>query len=140
MSESRISRRALVGAGLVLAAGSAGALHVLDSSKTKDKERSKRAAELSALPGRTFEKDYEAMRALILAAFPFLLIPRETMDDFLEAMSQAKRRPRREEQIKELFLLSTDFFAYEADESRPLEFNALYDPYLNPCYNPMEAV
>ena len=34
------------------------------------------------------------------------------------------------------YLSSTDFFANGADESRPVRFIALYDPYVSPCYNP----
>ena len=35
------------------------------------------------------------------------------------------------------FLLSTDFFENGQDESRPLQYVALYGPMLNPCLNPL---
>ena len=41
--------------------------------------------------------------------------------------------------LRSTFLMSTDFFQNAADESRPLRFVALYDPYVTPCYNPMIA-
>jgi len=37
------------------------------------------------------------------------------------------------------FLLSTDFFSNEADESLPVRYVMLYDPYLSPCYNPLKS-
>ncbi|HET6418362.1 MAG TPA: hypothetical protein VFG22_18845 [Polyangiales bacterium] len=38
------------------------------------------------------------------------------------------------------YLSSTDFFINGADESRPVRFVALYDPYVSPCYNPFRRV
>ena len=35
------------------------------------------------------------------------------------------------------FLLSTDFFQNGANETKPVKFVALYDPYVTPCYNPL---
>jgi hypothetical protein len=35
------------------------------------------------------------------------------------------------------FLLSTDFFQHGADESRPLEYVAIYGPTITLCYNPL---
>ena len=89
-------------------------------------------------PGETFAPEYEAIRGQLRAALPFLILPRETVDAFLAALSQAKRKPRKPEHATRLFLLSTDFFAHGADESRPLGYSQLYDPYRSPCYNPME--
>ena len=34
------------------------------------------------------------------------------------------------------FLLSTDFFLHDADESRPVRYLRLHDAYLTPCGNP----
>lgn len=34
------------------------------------------------------------------------------------------------------YLLSTDFFPNGADESRPVRYVMLYDPYVSPCWNP----
>jgi hypothetical protein len=34
------------------------------------------------------------------------------------------------------FLLSTDFFLNDADESRPVRFVLFFDPYISPCWNP----
>ena len=139
MSEPRISRRRLIGAGIALTAAGAGAWRVLGDDVSPSPSTSGEPQEsASEEAGRLFGEDYEAIRALILGALPYLILPRETLDDFLSALKSAKRRPRRAEQVTELFLLSTDFFAQGADESRPLRFQTLYDPYINPCYNPME--
>ena len=35
------------------------------------------------------------------------------------------------------FLMSTDFFQNDADESRYVRYVAYYDPYVTPCYNPL---
>lgn len=40
------------------------------------------------------------------------------------------------EDVLSRFLLSTDFFLHDADESRPIRYLRLYDPYLSPCNNP----
>ena len=34
------------------------------------------------------------------------------------------------------FLMSTDFFLNGQDETRPVRFVALHDPYASPCWNP----
>lgn len=39
-------------------------------------------------------------------------------------------------QLVSTYLLSTDFFANDMDESRVIKFVALYDPYLRPCVHP----
>ena len=38
------------------------------------------------------------------------------------------------------YLSSTDFFINDADESSPVRFVALYDPYISPCYNPFRRL
>jgi hypothetical protein len=40
----------------------------------------------------------------------------------------------------EQFLLSTDFFQDGGDETRTVPYVALYDPYLNPCWNPCNPI
>ena len=35
------------------------------------------------------------------------------------------------------FLLSSDFFPHQEDPKRPVRFVALYDLFVNPCYNPL---
>ncbi len=132
MSDAPISRRLLLGTGFVVAVGGAGAWHFLR------RPTSTPSAPSAPEEGRTFTAEYETARGQILAALPFLILPRETVDDFLEALSKNKRKPGRPDSVTRRFLLSTDFFATGADESRPLEYVKLYDPYLNPCYNPMD--
>lgn len=39
-------------------------------------------------------------------------------------------------QLVSTYLLSTDFFARNMDESRVIQYVALYDPYLRPCAHP----
>ncbi|MFT3700825.1 MAG: hypothetical protein QM802_00520 [Agriterribacter sp.] len=38
------------------------------------------------------------------------------------------------------FLLSSNFFANKMDESKPVAFTELYDPYLIPCSNPFSNI
>jgi hypothetical protein len=40
----------------------------------------------------------------------------------------------------EQFLLSTDFFRNGGDETRTIRYVALFDPYLNPCWNPCNPI
>ena len=138
MSDDSISRRRLIGAGLAVAVGGAGAWRLWAGEARPDAVEKAQSHPEVVAPGRTFGKDYEAVRQIIVGAFPFLILPRETVDDFLDALSAAKKRPRKADAVKQLFLLSTDFFAHGCDESRPLRYATLYDPYRNPCYNPME--
>jgi hypothetical protein len=37
------------------------------------------------------------------------------------------------------FLMSTDFFLHNADETRPVHYLALYHPYATPCWNPLSS-
>ena len=89
-----------------------------------------------AKPPQSFSPFYETMRANIEEGFPYLILPRETLDDFLASLNEHQLRPD-SEQARKLFLLSTDFFVNDEDVSRPLKFQALYDPYISPCYNPI---
>ena len=140
MSDASISRRHLLGAGLLVSAGGAGAWRLLDAAPDVPVQPSVEApleAPVEAAPAAiTFAPEVEAIRGKILRVLPFLALPRETVDGFLGALVKAKRLKTRDP--VRLFLLSTDFFAHGVDESRPLRFVQLYDPYRAPCYNPME--
>ena len=136
MSDASISRRHLLGAGLLVSAGGAGAWRLLDAAPDGAVQPSVEAPVEAAPPAITFAPEVEAIRDKILTVLPFLALPRETVDGFLGALVKAKRLKTRDP--VRLFLLSTDFFAHGADESRPLRFVQLYDPYRAPCYNPME--
>lgn len=140
MSDAPLSRRRLMGAGLLLVAGGAGGWRLLrrEAAEVVPAEEVPQVAVEAAEPGSTFTPELEAIRGQVLAALPFLIVPRETVDAFLSALSKVKRKPRKADDAVRLFLLSTDFFAHGADESRPLAYAQLYDPYRNPCYDPME--
>lgn len=43
----------------------------------------------------------------------------------------------RVEHLESTFLLSTDFFLNNADESKPVRYVRLYHPYVSPCWNPL---
>ncbi len=45
--------------------------------------------------------------------------------------------PRALEPMAAVFLLSTDFFANGADESKPVRFRRFFHPYVSPCWNPL---
>jgi len=76
-------------------------------------------------------------------ALPMLKVGDEVVAAFLADMARHDMRvklgkngkPSSEDVQK--FLLSTDFFNSGDDESRPLKYVRLYDPYLAPCYNPL---
>ncbi len=140
MSDTPLSRRRLVGAGLLVAAGGAGAWRLLGRDPLGPASPAQGSHPPVEAPAavETFEPDVEAVRGQLLAALPFLILPRETVDAFLSALTRVKRRPSKPDDAVRLFLLSTDFFAHGADESRPLAYAQLYDPYLSPCYDPME--
>jgi len=40
----------------------------------------------------------------------------------------------------ESYLLSTDFFINKMDESKPLKYLGLYNPYTKPCFNPFSKL
>ena len=66
----------------------------------------------------------------------------ETLVAFVEAHLEHRPKlpgsdPEAQWRVLERFLLSTDFFNDDAGGSRPLRFAAYYDPYVNPCYNPL---
>jgi hypothetical protein len=69
--------------------------------------------------------------------FHYLSISDDVLDAFMKALTERGGKVSNA-RMRELFLLSTDFFAQGADERKPLSFVTLYDPFLNPCYNPME--
>lgn len=42
--------------------------------------------------------------------------------------------------MAETYLLSTDFFINNMDESKPLKYTGLYSPHLKPCANPFSFI
>jgi hypothetical protein len=44
---------------------------------------------------------------------------------------------RQMDQLATTFLLSTDFFLNDADESQPVHYVMFYHPYVSPCWNPL---
>ncbi len=138
MSDTAVSRRRLLRAGVVIVAAGAGTWYGLRRGRPGSAPPAEVPSRAEAAAGETFEPDYEAIRGQLLAALPFLILPRETVDAFLAALVASKHKPRKPDAAVRRFLLSTDFFATGADESRPLVYAQLYDPYRNPCYNPME--
>lgn len=42
--------------------------------------------------------------------------------------------------MAETYLLSTDFFSNNMDESKPLKYVSLYSPHLKPCANPFSFI
>jgi hypothetical protein len=70
--------------------------------------------------------------------FDYLDIPDATLEAYLRTLQAFDLDPK-PKQARAQLLLSTDFFQSGADESRPLTFLALYDPYRTPCYSPFAA-
>lgn len=81
----------------------------------------------------------------LIAHFDYLDIDPDGVSRFVDTFERY-RYPIRRNPLKLLgplpdeiymnYLSSTDFFINDADESRPVRFVALYDPYVSPCYNP----
>jgi hypothetical protein len=44
-----------------------------------------------------------------------------------------------DEQLVQRFLLSTDAFSASRAPDKPLDFVVLYDPYVSPCYSPVNG-
>lgn len=70
--------------------------------------------------------------------FHYLNVPDATLESYLRTLQAFDLDPK-PKPARAQFLLSTDFFQGGADESRPLTFLALYDPYRTPCYSPFAA-
>ena len=120
---SKINRRLFMGGTAVALAGGI-------SFKVLTTEHEEVASSRSA--------EVEDARAVDLrTTFHYLSFSDDVMRSFLRALDARGGQPS-EGRVRELFLLSTDFFAQGADERKQLSFVALYDPFLNPCYNPME--
>ena len=76
------------------------------------------------------------------AHFDYLQIDREGLLRFLEAWQSANHSlgALSAEMPYLAFLESSDFFINGADESRPVRFVMLRDPYVNPCFNPFREL
>ncbi len=140
-----LTRRHFIGASAIAGAAAVWALRPDSDEDPQRKDRSDTTstpAPPTSPPDphtpQTFGPELEAVRHALLAALPFLILPRATIDGFLAALGGAKLVPKRPKDALERFLLSTDFFAHGADEERPLHYVQLYAPYRGPCYNPME--
>lgn len=51
-------------------------------------------------------------------------------------LAQGHAFRRLEDSVVSDYLLSTDFFYYDADEQRAISYISFYDPYARPCGNP----
>lgn len=58
----------------------------------------------------------------------------------LYMLRTSARKSKVVEELVQDYLLSTDFFRNRMDESKPLKYIGLYNPYKTPCANPFSAV
>lgn len=82
----------------------------------------------------------------LVAAYPMLRFDPVGVARFVEVYEEKLHVIRRNplkllleplpENVVRTFLPSTDYFLNDEDDSRPLQFVAVYDPYASPCYNP----
>lgn len=82
----------------------------------------------------------DAFVAVLAAAFPELRFASGTIESFVEAVVEHSRLPRHERHVRRAlwrFLLSTDLFVGETGRTREIRFVQYYDPYVNPCWNPL---
>jgi hypothetical protein len=72
--------------------------------------------------------------------FPFLDFEDGALDafeaDYRRHGGRLADRDRWPELVQAQFLLSTDFFRFDADESRVISYVGYYDPAVRPCNNP----
>jgi hypothetical protein len=75
----------------------------------------------------------------IRESFPYLTFSDELLEQFCSDVSSQYGTPKEEDmdQVRSIFLLSTDFFLNGADESKALKYTVLYHPLINPCSNPL---
>ncbi len=80
-------------------------------------------------------------RKRIREHFSYLQLERGAVRRFLHEFEQANgkgvAKTTDHSRLAMQFLLSTDFFHHDADESRMVRYSRLADPYVNPCYNPL---
>ncbi|RDV16694.1 hypothetical protein DXT99_02615 [Pontibacter diazotrophicus] len=117
-------------------------------------------AALAALPGMGFmyTSYSKAARGLILQELDYLALDIKGVERFVQdyakgksdnyllkvrglylLRSSASKSKVVEELVKD-YLLATDFFRNRMDESKPVMYLGLYDPYKTPCANPFSSV
>jgi hypothetical protein len=73
--------------------------------------------------------------------FPYLKFAAGVVEafeaDYRRYVGQLPERARWPNQVRGQFLLSTDFFRFNADESRVIEYVGFYEPSVTPCNNPL---
>jgi hypothetical protein len=73
--------------------------------------------------------------------FPYLDIDPAALEafeaDYRRRTGRALTRGAWSERVKLQFLLSTDFFRFDADERRRISYVGYYDPAVTPCNNPL---
>lgn len=81
------------------------------------------------------------LAAALREHFDYLRIDDDVIDSFVSDFEAAygQWQPQPEGGPFTRFLASTDFFQNGADQSRPLGYVRLFDPYLSPCYNPFSG-
>jgi hypothetical protein len=74
-------------------------------------------------------------------AFPYLKMRAGSVEafeaDYQRYRGQTPARDRWSDRVQAQFLLSTDFFRFDADESRVVAYVGFYDPILTPSNNPL---
>ncbi|MGH9381412.1 MAG: hypothetical protein ACRD2Z_12460 [Thermoanaerobaculia bacterium] len=75
------------------------------------------------------------------AAFAYLNLDPAALDafetDYRRYVGRLPGRDRWPDRVRAQFLLSTDFFRFDADESRLISYVGFYAPSITPCNNPL---
>jgi hypothetical protein len=115
---------------------------------------------LVALPGMGFVyASYgRAAKGLLLNELDYLTLDIKGVEQFVQVYAKSKSEnyqlkvrglymlrtsASQSKVVEELvrdYLLSTDFFRNRMDESKPLQYIGLYDPYKTPCANPFSHI
>ncbi len=93
--------------------------------------------------GYVFWNRRQRLRKQIREHFSYLQLERGAVRSFLRDYEQANglgsAQTAGHSGLARKFLLSTDFFHFDPDESRTIRYSRLADPFVNPCYNPLAS-
>lgn len=114
-----------------------GALGVLGSVFTSLLGGVGRASGLASAPSwieRDLRREFDYLRFADGVVEGFAVTYQATVPEFDPTEPEQRR------EMRQSFLLSTDFFQNGADERRLVRYVAFYDPYQTPCYNPFARI
>ncbi len=90
---------------------------------------------------RGLPRAHQTPQQKLLLYFPYLKISEEVAESYVTdyglRVHAVGRLTELDDDFFSRFLMSTDFFQNGGDESRDLQYVAIYGPSITPCYNPL---